>query len=216
MTSHDIAGRIAHDLKAALSPIRTSAYVLRQGKQLPEATQRELLEVIERQTQRLARMIDEAIDWQRAMAGTLVSRSAPHDVAMLMDLVVGALPSAPVVSWPQGDVPAVAGDRHRLEQMLVALVECCVQRDPTTPPQVEVTRADGFARISVSDLGPPVDLGTLTSAPLYDAPDAGLGLGVILAQAIAQAHQGELRVHARTGGGISFECLLPLDASTAD
>jgi len=215
VTSHDIAGRIAHDLKAALSPIRTSAYVLRQGKQLPDATHQELLEVIERQTLRLARMIDEAIDWQRAMAGTLVSRRAPHDMAMLLDLVIGALPSAPVVTWPQGDVPAVTGDRHRLEQMLVALVECCAQRDPTTPPQIEVTSADGFARVSVSDLGPPVDLDALTRAPLYDAPDAGLGLGVLLAQAIAQAHKGELRVHARTGGGICFECLLPLQASTA-
>ena len=215
MTNHDIAGRIAHDLRAALSPIRTSAYVLRQGKLLPDATHRELLEVIERQTERLARMIDEAIDWQRAMAGTLVSRRAPNDVAVLMDLVVGALPSAPVVSWPQGDVPAVAGDRHRLEQMLVSLIECCAQRDPTTPPVVEVTCAEGFAHISVCDLGPPVDLEAFTNAPLYNAPDAGLGLGVILAQAIAKAHQGELRVHARTGAGICFECRLPLDASTA-
>lgn len=215
MTNHDIAGRIAHDLKAALSPIRTSAYVLRQGKQLPDATHRELIEVIERQTLRLARMIDEAIDWQRALAGTLVSRRAPQDVAILVDLAVGELPSAPMVTWPQGDVPALAGDRHRLVQMLAALVECCAQRDPTTPPQIEVTSADGFARISVCDRGPPADLDAMNCVPLFDAPDAGLGLGVLLAQAIARAHQGELRLLARTGGGICFECLLPLDASTS-
>lgn len=212
MASHDITGRIAHDLKATLSPIRTSAYVLRQGAQLPDATHRELVEVIERQTGRLARMIDEAVDWQRAMAGTLVSRNAPQDVAILMDLVVGALPSAPLVGWPQGEVPPLAGDRHRLEQMLVGLIDCCAQRDPAAPPHVEVTSAGGYIRFSISDRGPPADLDTLFSSPLYNASNGGLGLGVMLALAIAQAHQGDLQARVPEGGGLLFECRVPLAA----
>lgn len=209
MPSQDIAGRIAHDLKATLSPIRTSAYVLRQGRLIPDATHRELVEVIERQTVRLARMMDEVVDWQRALAGTLVSRNAPQDVAILMDLVAGALRSPAVVSWPQGEMPPVAGDRHRLEQMLVALIDYCARRDPVAPPRVEVTCTERHVRFCIADRGPPADLDTLFNAPIQEAPDAGLGLGLILARAIAQAHHGELHAHAPDSGGLRFECMLP-------
>lgn len=209
MTSRDVAGRIGHDLKSALSPIRTSAFVLRQGRQLPEATHRELLEVIDRQSQRLARMIDEAVDWQRALAGTLVSRSGSHDVAMLLDLVAGALPQSPIVNLPPGAMPAVSGDGPRLEQMLAAMVAFCTQRDPGAPPQVDVDCVHGKVRFAISDRGPPVDLDTLLATPVFEPPDAGLGLGLVLAQAIARAHEGEISVSAREGGGIRFECTLP-------
>ncbi len=205
----DLAGRIGHDLKSALSPIRTSAFVLRQGRQLPEATHRELLQVIDRQSQRLAGMIDEAVDWQRALAGTLVRRGGSHDVAMLLDLVSGALAESPLVSLPPDGVPDVPGDGPRLEQMLAALVACCAQRDPGAPPQVDVACVDDHVRFTVSDRGPPVDLDTFLVTPLYEPADGGLGLGLVLAQAIARAHQGELRFAAREGGGISFECTLP-------
>ncbi len=209
MTSHDIAGRIGHDLKSALSPIRTSAFVLLQGRPLPEATHRELLEVIDRQSQRLARMIDEAVDWQRALAGTLVRRSGSHDVAMLLDLVTGALPESPIVNLPPERVPHVSGDGPRLEQMLAAMVSCCARRDPGAPPQVDVACLDELVRFTISDRGPPIDLDNFLMTPLFDPADAGLGLGLLLAQEIARAHQGELRVGAREGGGISFECTLP-------
>lgn len=209
MPNDDIAGRIAHDLKATLSPIRTSAYVLRQGNQMPDATHRELVEVIERQTVRLARMIDEAIDWQRALAGTLVSRNVPEDVAILLDLVAGALQTAPEISWPEGEMLAVAGDPHRLQQMLVALIDYCAHRDPTTPPRVEVTCTERHVRICIADCGPPADIDTVFNTPIHGAADAGLGMGLILALAIAQAHHGELHAQVPGNGGLRFECVLP-------
>jgi two-component system sensor histidine kinase KdpD len=49
-----------------------------------------------------------------------------------------------------------------------------------------------------------------------DAPSRrGAGVGLAVCRSIAHAHGGELRLHARQGGGASFELLLPLLASPA-
>ena len=75
MRPEAIEDRIAHDLKAALSPIRTSAYVLRHADTLAAGTRADMVAVIERQAGRLAAMVEEAREWRRCAGGPRSARS---------------------------------------------------------------------------------------------------------------------------------------------
>jgi signal transduction histidine kinase len=64
--------RIAHDLRGPLMPLQTAAYLLRSG-QLDPVRQAELVDVIDRQTRQLSRMIEELGDWLRASQQRLIA-----------------------------------------------------------------------------------------------------------------------------------------------
>jgi K+-sensing histidine kinase KdpD len=205
MASDAIEDRIAHDLKAALSPIQASAYVLRRGDALPEATRADMVAVIERQTRRLARMIDEAAEWRRARDGRLVLRPDTVEPELLLELAAGDLPGQPNLHV-SGRSAGFSGDQHRLQQMLAALLAVACQRDPGNAP-VATLEADGDSlQVAILDRGPPCDPGALLGAPLYDPADQGLGLGVLTAAAIARAHGGDLTAAVPAQGGLRFDC----------
>ena len=58
--------RLAHDLRGPLAPLQTASYLL-QREDLDPARRQELLGMLERQTRRLGRMLDEIDDWARAV-----------------------------------------------------------------------------------------------------------------------------------------------------
>lgn len=205
--------RLAHDLKGPLAPLQTAAFLLRSGS-LPPERQRELVDVIDRQTRRLNRMIEELGDWTRAEQQRLVTRRAPCTLALVLDLALGAVPDVATEPEYAGGTGAaeVDGDEPRLVQLFATLLSHARSRDPAHAPQVRVEPDGDGVRVSVIDRGPAPDPATL--ATLFDAPqpapaDEGLGLGLMIAAAIAKAHDGRLDARMGEDGGLRIDCLLP-------
>lgn len=205
MAERSIHDRIAHDLKAALSPIQTAAYVLRRGDGLQEGTTMELAAVIERQTRRLARMIDEASEWQRAADGRLSLRADDILPGELLEACLAATDGAPRVHWTTPADIVFRGDGYRLQQMLVAMLAFASGRDPGRSPGIEASATPGRLAWTMIDAGPACEIAALLTRPADAPADDGLGLGLLLAQAIARCHGGELRVSA-AGSGVRLEC----------
>jgi signal transduction histidine kinase len=68
-------------------------------------------------------------------------------------------------------------------------------------------------RIDVLDAGANTDsalLATLLEQPMPEPYDEGLGLRLLVARAIAEAHDGTLQADAAPGGGLRLRCELPL------
>ena len=202
-TLHD---RVMHDLKAALSPIQTAAYVLRRPANLEERTVAELAAVIERQTRRLSRMLDEAGEWQRLTDGGIVPRPGEVRPGELLDLALGAIEGAPRVNWSTPDDIPFHGDGYRLQQMLMPLLAFACRRDPDRAPAVEASASPGRLAWTITDAGPPCALESLFVQPDEAPADDGLGLGLLVAQALARCHGGGLRASAAPGGGLRLEC----------
>ena len=205
MAERSIHDCIAHDLKAALSPIQTAAYVLRRGDALQEGTTMELAAVIERQTRRLARMIDEASEWQRAADGRLSLRADDILPGELLDACLAATDGAPRVHWNTASDIVFRGDSYRLQQMLVAMLAFACSRDPGRAPVLEASATPGRLAWTMTDAGSACEVAALLTRPADAPADDGLGLGLLLAQAIARGHGGELRVSAE-GSGVRLEC----------
>jgi K+-sensing histidine kinase KdpD len=205
--------RLVHDLKGPLSPLQTAAYLLRRPE-LPEERRVELAETIERQSRRMAGMIEELGDWVRAQEGRLVHRLRPVEVQMLLDLAVGGVPGCATHAEiaPELDGAHVDGDESRLVQALGSLLAFAQSRGAGAAPGLHAWRDGAQVLIEVSDRGEaPDNAAALLVDPLPEPFDLGLGLRVVVADAIVRAHGGMLDAHA-LAPGLAFRIALPLAA----
>ncbi len=206
--------RLAHDLRGPLSPVQTAVGLLLTGQVTP-VRQRELLQMIDKQTRVLGRMIGEIGDWARASQGTLLGTPMRFRAALLLDHALSA--TAPVadsglqVSDGSGDAMLEA-DEFRLSQMLRILVDYAQTR--STTPRLDMRILDDRLRI---DIRIPGDIDaeawtTLLSQPAPEPHDGGLGLNLLIARAIAEAHGGALTAEGAVDV-LLLCCELPLARS---
>jgi len=205
--------RLVHDLKGPLSPLQTAAYLLRRPE-LPEERRVELAETIERQSRRMAGMIEELGDWVRAQEGRLVQRLRPVEVQMLVDLAVGSVAGCTTQAdvAPELDGAHLEGDEGRLVQALASLLGFAQWRS-TQSPVLHAWRDGTRVLIEVTDNGDaPEDAAALLTNPLAEPYDLGLGLRLVVADAIVRAHGGGIDAHA-LAPGLSFRVALPLSSA---
>jgi signal transduction histidine kinase len=207
--------RLAHDLRGPLSPLQTASYLL-QRDDLDPARRLELLQMLERQSRRLARMLDELEDWARAGQDRLLGARESCEIALLLDY---ALTGAGLAGTPVDDDGAIAvveGDSRRLTQLLRTLLDFAVARGGA--PALSLRSGDGRATVEAVLPGPSPaegDLPALFEQREEEPFDEGLGLRLMLARQIARAHGGEL-VAAIAGDRLVLRCELPLaDAGAA-
>lgn len=205
--------RLAHDLRGPLTPLQTAVYLLRSGQVTPER-QQELFILIERQTRQLVAMIDELGDWTRVTQHRLVGPSEPCDLALLLDYARAN--SGPVgasaILEQHADGVMVPGDPVRLTQMLRILLEYLGTRSQR--PVTVSMRADDM-RMQIGMHGnvtaDPEQVPVLFDQPESDPFDHGLGLRLLVAKAIAEAHHGTLIANVEDER-LVFLCELPLGA----
>ena len=210
MSDRPLFERLVHDLKGPLSPLQTAAYLLRRPD-LPEDRRMELAATVERQSRRMALMIEELGDWVRGNEGRLVTRCRPLDVQMLVDLTLGAVAGCATVPDLAADAAGarVDGDESRLVQALAALLAHAQARDEAAP-LLHAMRVDERLVIEIADRGPAPDAPeALLSTPVAEPHDLGLGLRLVVAAAIVRAHGGEIAAHA-LAPGLAWRVELPL------
>lgn len=206
--------RIVHDLRGPLMPLRTAAWLLRNELGDSDRT-RELADIVDRQSARLARMMDELGEWVRSASGEpLRLDRRPLDAALALDMVIGGIPGCHLEPRYAGESAAtrLLVDQHRLDQLLRTMVEHALHRVADRPPEIDVWLDAGHLHVRVRDYGNPLDATArqdLLSYPQSSPFDDGLGLRLLLARRIAEAHDGRLVVEADTDQGLALVCSLP-------
>jgi signal transduction histidine kinase len=187
----------SHELRTPLTALRGNvAYLARRG-----ATP-ELVADLAHDAERLARLADDLLVVSREEA-----ESAPDEIVRLDELAAAASDDGIDVVAPEP--VAVRGDRAALERALANLVENARRHGPEAG-RVAITaeRADGVARVSVSDEGPglePADAERAFERFWRGSQDGhGSGLGLAIVRAIAERHGG--RAYAQ---GSRFTIELP-------
>lgn len=203
--------KLAHDLRGPLMPLQTAAWLMR--NQPGESNPLELAEIIERQTQRLARLIDELSEWGRISGMRDPLHVMPVDVSYLVDMAIATIPHCHVQPAYTDDAIRfpLEGDEHQLGKMLHTILEHAVHRDPAGQPRVSVCVDASALHIRASDDGSGLDAAAreaLFRQPLEKPSDNGLGLRLLIARQIAEAHGGSLSAESTTEG-LSVLCTLP-------
>jgi len=229
----DLLSTIAHELRTPLTAVRTSSSLLLDPTSRPTDEQRRaLLESIERNADRMQRLVADILDLARSRSGTLHLQPRRFDAVAMAKSGIAAI--APLAEQRSQQVelvvvgegtPSVYGDHRRLEQALVNLLSNAQHFAPEGGSiRVEVTSEAGWVRWSVTDDGPgipPEDQARLFERFFVgrgdrSGPRQGVGLGLPTALAIAQAHGGTIDVVSRPGQGSTFTLAVPPAPSTEE
>jgi two-component system sensor histidine kinase KdpD len=211
---------LAHDLKTPLTAIKASVTSLISGYPRTEERKGELLTIVNEETDRLHRIVSEAIQMGRIDAGKVSLQRSPHP---LHEIVTGAMSDLKMSASRlrldiPGQFPPLFVDGDLIGQAMKQLLDNADRYSPPgSPIAVSARLAPDSVVVSVADSGPGVKADE--QARIFDKfyrgmhssrfPE-GTGMGLAIAKGIVEAHGGKVTVAARPEGGSVFSVLLPL------
>jgi signal transduction histidine kinase len=181
-----------------------------------------ILQLLDRQTERLNRLVNDLLEASQIGAGRLALHPEPVDlkeIAREMVRLHATDSSLHTISLKSCDQPVVIhGDRQRLERVLDNLISNAIKYSPEGGPvDVAVLRDEEEAVVSVTDrgIGIAADEQELIFEPFRrvgaikdHVPGVGIGLSVV--QRIVAAHHGRVEVESSPGRGATFRVRLPV------
>jgi PAS domain S-box-containing protein len=218
----DFVATISHELRTPMAAVYGAARtLLRDDIELPPERRRELLEIIGEQASRLSRITEEVLLTSKLDRGEVAVEHEPVDVGATVRAAVEALrtqcpDSMSIEVDIAEDVGAASGDPHRLQQVLVNLLDNALKYGDGRI-RVHTTRTDGVVRISVGDDGPGISFSEqervfekfYRSDPDQLRAPGGTGLGLYIARELARRMSGRLDLTSEPGGGATFVIELP-------
>ena len=214
-----LLGAIGHDLRTPLAAIHGAAGSLLLPGELPEATRRDLLTMIQEESERLAHLLANLLDLTRLESGVLKVQKDWQPLEEVIGSALGRLerhqgPLPVRVELPEG-LPLVPLDAALMEQVLVNLLMNAQRHAPGKDMELRAWEEPGWVHLEVADRGPgiPVAFHDRIFESFFRLPGAGeggVGLGLAICRAILQAHGGQIHVEDRPGGGACFCLALPL------
>jgi PAS domain S-box-containing protein len=219
----DLVASVSHELRTPLTSIVSFTHLLRDGLGADsQEDQHEFLDIIERNTKRLLRLVDDLLLLDRLESNSLQVSVEPVDV---LSLIEGSLASLGPVAEAKGltlhqdltDGPRLPGDVGRLGQLLDNLLANAVKFTAAGGQFTVVARPEGDGwRLEVHDTGigiPADEVGQLFQR-FYRASNArrdaapGSGLGLVIALRIAELHGGTVSVESEVGVGTTVTVTL--------
>lgn len=217
----DFVATISHELRTPLGFIKGySTTLLRQDTTWDKETQREFLTIIDEETDRLARLIENILESARLQSKTLPLRFQEIRMdALIRDVVQRAKGRHPqlAVEMDFEPVDSIQGDSLRLVQVFENLFTNAVKYAPGAKITIRLRNLGKILQVRFSDQGPgiPPDHLTQVFERFYRAPHdsssvVGTGLGLYICKQIILAHRGKIWAESAPGQGATFVIELPV------
>ena len=226
---NEFLAMLAHELRNPLAPIRNAVHILASAEALPPKLGW-ARDVIGRQADHMARLIDDLLDVSRIVQGKVAVKPEKLQLAALVERSVeasaprlGARDQVLDVALPTQPVE-LDGDPDRLSQVLSNLINNASKFSPTRSHiRLEAALDEGELQISVQDDGAGIEPGFLPhmfdlfaqADQSLDRSQGGLGIGLTLVKHLVELHGG--RVWAASEGlgkGAQVTVALPARVGT--
>lgn len=222
-TKDEFVSVVSHELRTPLTSIRGALGLLAGGAvgEMPPTAQR-MLDVAVESTDRLVRLINDVLDFERLSAGKLALSVQPCEAAGLVSRAVEELRGAADAASVEIHVGSVGGrvfaDADRITQTLANLIGNAIKFSPPGAyVRLGASRDADRVRFVVEDEGPgiPPDQLEAIFGRFYqlDASDArekgGTGLGLAICRSLVEQHGGRIWAENAPGRGARFSFTLP-------
>jgi PAS domain S-box-containing protein len=217
-TREQVMALVSHDLRNPLQAITLTTAALSQHALAPEELHD--LQIIDRATEQMDRLIQDLLDIARVEAGDLPLRPATFPAAAVVREVAElflarARERRLRLTWDAPDGLLVHADPDRLMQVLSNLVGNAVKFTPRGGEiAIRAVPAGDDFHLEVTDtgIGIPDDELPLIFERFWQARPNGresVGIGLAIARGIVRAHGGEIHARSTPGRGTTFRCVLP-------
>jgi two-component system sensor histidine kinase KdpD len=209
---------VSHDLRTPLTAVVAAAGAL-DSATISTAERDELAEVVQVESARLARLVDQLLDLSRLEAGAAEPRREWSSVEEIVRAAVEQVGHSRFELDVEPGLPLVNADAAQLERALVNVLENAVGHSGGDPVTVHARTIGSRLVLSVVDRGRGVPAGDLERIfePFYRgrstrAPErTGSGLGLAIARGFVAANGGEIRAESLPGQGTTVVIELPVE-----
>jgi len=211
-----LSAGVAHEINTPLTGI--SSYVQILQKKLSESSHAKILEKIDTQTERVARIVKNLLNFARnpsesAYFQTDIKESLQSIISLIdyklknmnIDLKINLAPLKPI--WAQ---------EERLQQVFINIILNAIDAMPNGGTlNIELSQHDNMAVIKIADTGTGIDAQHLPHIfdPFFTTKGLGkgTGLGLSISYAIIQEHNGRITVDSESGRGSTFSIYIPMN-----
>jgi two-component system phosphate regulon sensor histidine kinase PhoR len=221
----DFIANVSHELKTPLSVIRMFGEMLLTRRVGDENKQREYLEIICSETERLGSLIENVLDFAALERGKRRYEMRRCDLAALAQRAVDTLhyrferEGIQVHVQHSGEAATGIGDEQGLLLVIINLLDNAVKHGDRTPIDVSVDCVDDEIRVAVRDHGPGIAQSDRKRVfeRFYRSPTSkgrGSGIGLAIVKRIAEEHHGRVFAENASDGGAIVGFAIPRRAPT--
>jgi len=214
---------VTHDFRTPLTAIKASAQSLLGDGEIDEASRRELLAIINEESDRLDRLVGEAAQMAQLDAHAVELNLQPHHIREAIDAALetnqNTLARHAVKVCASDSLPLVRMDLRHTEEILSQLLDNAGKYSARGTPITITAEVQGNMLVtSVADQGPGID--SIDQSMIFDKfyrgrnqreSVQGTGMGLAIAKAIVEAHGGTISLITQPGRGSVFSFTLPLN-----
>lgn len=227
----DFVANVSHELKTPLALVRMFGEMLQSGRVSSAEKQKEYLDIIVAESERLSSLIENVLDFAKVERGREAYEFAVGDLGAA---VAGAVQvyryraereKVQLALDVESDLPAVRLDPRAVQLAVINLLDNAIKYAPDTGVvRVTVRREGPVVAVRVADRGPGVPADE--QARIFDrfvrgartasgeGPRVrGSGIGLALVKHIAESHGGRAWVESRLGEGATFVVTLPVGSA---
>jgi signal transduction histidine kinase len=221
---------VSHDLKTPLALIQLFAETLELGRvRTPERAQ-EYYRIINGESKKLTRLIENILDFSRMEAGLRPYRMEPADLSESVNKVLSRMEtqfsqgSFIVTPKVQGDLPRIMADEGAAEQAIENLIANAMKYSGDNKHiEIEARRANGHIVVSVTDHG--IGISRREQSRIFrkfyrverelGGGPQGTGLGLAIVDHTMRGHGGYVRVESEPDHGSTFSLYFPIPSENA-
>ncbi len=210
-TLGQVSGGIAHEIRNPLNAVRTSAYYLRNAKNLSLEKTREHLDRIDRQVSLIENVITALSDFVR-LPEPRIARCNINDLVHQVLESVSVPENVKILNQVATEKPIAMVDPNQISIVLHNLIRNAGDAMPdggtitlgsdVTPEEIVIEVIDTGTGIKDEHL-------RRITEPLFSTKAQGMGLGLAVSAAILDKNQGHLEAQSQLGVGTTFAVHLP-------
>ena len=211
----------SHELRNPIAVIQTNVQVALADPD--EQFQHSQLEVIERLTRRLGRLVDDLLFLARQESGLVPARREPTDISKLLQEIVEeqqaiAQNKSLTLTYHPTPVPTLQADPDQLTRLFTNLIANAISYTPSGSVSIQLAPTASQISIAIADTGigiPEKDLTHIFDRfyrvdPARSRSAGGSGLGLAIAKIITDNHQGQLTLSSTPNQGTTATLTLPI------
>lgn len=216
----------SHELRTPLTSIKEGIRLVLQGKssQLDDK-QKKFLGLAQRNVDRLARLINNVLDFQKLDSGKIdfnIQENDANEVIREIKETTATLANdkkLSLITELDENLPIVKFNRDKIMQVLMNLVNNAIKFTDQGGVTITSAKEGKTIRISVQDTGPGIkeeDLPRLFHefeqlTDISNRKPGGSGLGLVISKKIIERHNGKIWAESEYGKGTTFHFVLPVE-----